>query len=108
MNIVGDTKNENSSILKNSSTARWELGSCSSLNFIASGTTYEYPAVYTERCCLQPGRHTLTCYNTPPSRGWKNAYIMIDGHLHCDNFVSYKSFQKIDVKGRNIDGCNYF
>ena len=102
MNIVGETQNESSTVLKKHATARWKLGTCASLNSIASGATYQYPAIYTERCCLAPGRHTLVCYNYPPSRGWKNAYILINGHRYCDDFISYKSFQKIYVKGTNF------
>ena len=100
MSIVGETENESVLLLKKNSTIRWKLGACSSLNSIAIGNTYQYPAIFIERCCLEPGRHTLICYNDPPARGWKNAYMMIDGHRYCDNFVTYKSFQKISVKGK--------
>lgn len=35
--------------------------------------------------------------------GWRNdAYMRIDGHRYCDNFVSYKSFQKIVVNGNTV------
>ena len=70
LNIVGETLYENSTILNESSTARWKLGACGSLNSIEIGEKYQYPAVYTERCCLESGRHILVCYNYPPSRGW--------------------------------------
>ena len=102
LNIVGETQHENSTLLKKIATVRWKLGTCASLNSIEIGTTYQYPAVYTERCCLQSGRHTLVCYNTPPARGWNNAYIMIDGHRYCDDFISFKSFQKINVASKNL------
>ena len=106
LNIVGETQSDNSTLLKKNSTARWELGTCASLNSIENGTTYQYPARYTERCCLKAGRHTLVCYNSPPSRGWKNAYININEHRYCDDFISYKSYQKILVTGVNLS--NYF
>ena len=106
MNIVGETQNENSTLLNKNSTARWKLGTCASLNSIASGATYQYPAIYTERCCLESGMHTLVCYNHPPSRGWNNTYIMINGQRYCDDFISYKSFQKVLVTGTNI--TSYF
>ena len=80
-------------------TARWKLGPCTSLNSIESGNTYQYSAAYTERCCLEPGKHTLVCYNDPPSRGWNDAYILTNGHRYCDDFISYKSYQKILVTG---------
>ena len=59
--------------------------------------------MYTDRCCIAPGKHRLTCYNNPPARGWKNEYLMIDGHRYCDNFVGFKSMQKIAVTGRHIE-----
>ena len=106
MNIVGATQNENSTLLNKNSTARWKLGTCASLNSIESGTTYQYPAIYTERCCLESGMHILVCYNHPPSRGWNNTYITINGQRYCDDFISYKSFQKVLVTGTNIS--SYF
>ena len=106
MNIVGETQNENSTVLNTNATARWKLGSCASLNSIESGATYQYPAIYTERCCLKSERHTLVCYNDPPSRGWNNTYITINGQRYCDDFISYKSFQKVLVTGTNM--ASYF
>ena len=97
LNIVGNTQSANSTSLKNNSTVRWKLGSCSSLNSIEEGATYQFPAIYNERCCLEPGIYTLVCYNNPPARGWKNAYILVKVHRYCDDFISYKSFQKILV-----------
>ena len=97
LNIIGETKHENSTFLKEAATVRWKLGTCTSLNSIEEGTTYQYPALYTEHCCLGPGRHTLVCYNNPPTRGWNDAYIIISGHQYCNDFNSYKSFQKIFV-----------
>ena len=102
MNIVGKTQNESSTVLNKNATARWKLGTCASLNSIERGTTYQYPAIYTERCCLESGRHTLVCYNNPHAQGWNNAYILINGHRYCDDFISYKSFQKILVTGRKL------
>ena len=101
-NIVGKTQNGNSTLLEKNATVRWKIGSCTSLNSIETGATYQYPAIYTERCCLESGRHALVCYSSPPARGWNNANIMIDGHRYCDNFISYKSFQTILVPGTNI------
>ena len=102
LKVVGATQHKNSTMLAQNSTVKWELGRCSSLNSIANGATYQYPAIYTERCCLQPGRHTLVCYTVPAAQGWKNAYIVIMGHRYCDNFVSYVSFQKIAIEGEII------
>ena len=102
LNVVGKTQNESTTILENISTARWILGSCSSLNSIDYGAKYQYPALYTERCCLAPGIHTLVCYNDPPARGWKDSYILINGHRYCDDFLGFKSFQKIIATGANF------
>ena len=101
LNIVGKTENENTTLLKKKSTVRWQLGPCSSLNSIYEDTIAEYhfPALYTERCCLNPGRHTLLCHSKPAAQGWKDEYILIDGHRYCDNFIGYESFQKIFVTG---------
>ena len=102
LKVVGTTQKENSTMLAQNSTVRWKLGSCASLNSNVGGATYQYPAIYTERCCLEPGIYTLSCYNFPPAQGWKNAYIVIMGHRYCDNFVSYVSFQKIAIEGEII------
>ena len=106
MNIVGETQSENSTVLNKTATTRWKLGPCESLNAIESGVTYQYPAIYTERCCLELGRYTLVCYNHPPSRGWNNAYITINGQRYCYYFINYNSFQKVLVTGTNI--ISYF
>ena len=103
LNVVGETEKENSTMLKENATARWNLGSCSSLNslFFEGDEVYQYPAVYTERCCLEPGIHVLSCHNTPPAQGWKDTHLIINGHRHCDDFMGYKSFQKISLTGKN-------
>ena len=102
LNIVGETQDEKPTFLKKNSTVRWRLGGCASLNGIESGATYQYPAVYTERCCLESGKHTLVCYNNPHARGWNNAYILINDHRYCDDFISYRSYQKIRVTGMSF------
>ena len=103
LNIVGEAQDETSNLERENVTMRWKLGPCTSLNSIESGATYQYGSVYTERCCLEPGRHTLVCYNDPPSRGWNDAYILINGHRYCDDFISYKSFQNVLVPGTNLN-----
>ena len=112
LHIIGGVWHDNSTLANENATPRWKLGACTSLNAIEDGETYQYPAIYTERCCLESGRHTLVCYNYPPSKGWKNAYVLINGHQYCDDFISYKSFQKIYVSGicylyRTIHHCRY-
>ena len=107
LNVAGEAQYSVSSkeyVLEKPSAARWRIGSCSSLNSIEGPTlnAYKYPAIYTDRCCLEAGRHSLVCYNNPPARGWKNTYLLINGHRYCDDFNGYKSFQKILVKGTNV------
>ena len=92
-------------MLKKNATARWTLGSCSSLNSVEKYETYQYPAVYTERCCLEPGVHTLVCYNDPPAQGWKDTYLIINTHRYCNDFYGYQSFQKVTVTGTR-QNCN--
>ena len=99
LNVVGDTQNDTSNILKDSSTARWKLGTCSSLNSIEVDTGYDYPALYTQRCCLESGMYTLLCYNIQPALGWKDSYLLINGHRYCDDFLTYKSYQTMILPG---------
>ena len=103
LTILGETQYEKTSLLKKNSTVRWKLGTCGSLNSIETGSTYQYSAIYTERCCLDPGRYTLVCFNSPPAKGWNNANIQINGHQYCDDFVTYESFQKILVTGSGMN-----
>ena len=102
LSIGGPPQNETTNILRNNGTAAWELGACSSSNSIVNGATYPYLGIYTERCCPRPEKYTLVCHNIPPAKGWKNAYVVIGGHRYCDNFVSYKAFQKISITGKNV------
>ena len=102
LNVVGETRDDNSTMLKENAKARWILGSCFSSNSIEKGITYQYPAVYTERCCLPSGTHTLKCYNLPQARGWKETYLLINGLRYCDNFIDYEFFQKISVTGHKL------
>ena len=99
LNINGKLQNEANSLLQSVSTVRWDLGSCSSLNFAFGNTSYQYSALYTQRCCIEPGIHILTCYNIPVGKGWLDAYLLIEGHRHCDNFGGFKSMQSLTVPG---------
>ena len=99
LNINGKLQNETNSLLESVSTIRWDLGSCSSFNFALGDTSYQYAALYTQKCCIEPGIHILTCYNSPVARGWLDAYLLIEGHRHCDNFGGFKSLQSLTVPG---------
>ena len=97
LNITIKTNHRNAALI-NKLTVRWSLGACSSLN----SSEYQFPALYIHRCCLQPGRHILSCYNDPPGHGWKNAYLTIDGHRFCDNFVGFTSYQTLEITGTDL------
>ena len=76
---------------------RWSLGPCSSGN---SDFKYKLHGHSIERCCLVPGIHTLTCYTSDQSLGWKDAKIEIQGHSYCDDFIDFKAFRKIEIAGK--------
>ena len=70
----------------------WSLGSC-------YGPTRDYPyetyVFQSERCCLSPGRYTLTCINKKSEFGWGNFIFEIDGKRYCDDFVGFKARRTI-------------
>ena len=71
----------------------WRLGTCNSIGIL-------YPTkIYIHRCCLKPGRHTLTCINRRNPFGWDGGYIEIQGHRYCDDFMAYRLMQTINIKG---------
>ena len=76
--------------------SEWHLGPCNNL-----GTEYVNHRNYIQRCCLEPGQHTLTCINKRKPYGWDDGYIEIQGHRYCNDFMSYKITQKITIKGMN-------
>ena len=86
------------------------MGPCSSAYFYARrmhndiGMTF-----YTERCCVIPGKHILSCIGSPykehDNRGWNaiaGAFLEIQGHKYCDDTITYNAMQMIDVVGANI------
>ena len=90
---IGDETKLSSTAHIKKSPVRWNLGDCSSVK----GSEYHFKALYIQRCCLQPGIQLLSCYSDPPAVGWKGAYITIDGHRYCDNFVGYRFLQKLNI-----------
>ena len=71
----------------------WAFGHCSN-----NGYTYKVNSRNIERCCLERGMHTLSCYNSHYG-GWYGMYIEIQGHQHCDDFMGYTAMRKLNVKG---------
>ena len=72
---------------------QWELGPCKSAH------VFESYKSYIQRCCLPPGTHILTCFNTEKDEGWKSASLTYRGHVYCDDFMSYKAMSHVQVKG---------
>ena len=75
---------------------RWELGPCGSTHI------FENYMSYVQRCCVPPGINILTCYNTEKDEGWKSASLTFQGHIYCDDFMSYKSMSHVNVKGNRL------
>ena len=72
----------------------WTLGACS------KSLEYKNDQRIKEKdCCLAPGNHTLTCYNTKHPHGWKKGSIVIRGKHYCDDFIGYKAMRRIIIKG---------
>ena len=71
----------------------WEFGNCSSVG------RYEDNKQYLHRCCMKPGKYSLTCTNINEAHGWKKGYIEIQGHRYCDDFMGYKSMRRISISG---------
>ena len=90
----------------------WNFGSCYSLdgsptpyhgwfdNLRAMG--YDQKTYWTtQRCCTVTLKDTLTCAigdlpddSDDRHRGWAGAYIQIQGHRFCNDFVGYKVLRK--------------
>ena len=75
---------------------KWELGFCSST------MNYEDYGQYVQRCCLIPGYYTLSCYNTEKPDGWKKGYLEFHRRQYCNDFMSYKAMQRVQVTGMVI------
>ena len=81
------------------SARQWTLGSCSGPKYdmesFSSMTIYYY-----DRCCLLPGKYTLTCSNIQHTYGWGNVTFTIDGKQYCDDFVGFEAMRTVTVKGK--------
>ena len=74
---------------------KWKLGHCQNARH------YENYREYIQRCCLIPGKHTLTCINNETPDGWKNGRLTIQGVDFCYDFMSFKVFRQVMVEGEN-------
>ena len=78
----------------------WTLGPCTK----ALSEVYHRTGDFVERCCLEPGKHILTCHTGGRDLGWKGAHITIDGHIYCDDFISSMAMREVLIEGMYI--CN--
>ena len=53
--------------------------------------TYESNKVFTEKCCIDPGVHSLRC-EVHGAQGWNGAKIEILGNTYCENFNKFNGF----------------
>ena len=76
---------------------QWKLESCSGpppeWNNAGNSTIYD-------RCCLRPGRYTLTCINEKSMYGWKDTWLEIDGKKYCDDFIGFRAMRPIFVNSK--------
>ena len=79
----------------------WEFGHCS------NSTKYEDFMMYVEKCCISPGNHTLTCYADKQPDGWKQGYIEILDHRYCDNFIGFKTMNRVEIKSNKSNIIYY-
>ena len=73
----------------------WKLGNCH------NARQYDDYREYIQRCCLTPAKHTLTCINNGKPEGWKNSRLSVQGVEFCYDFMSFKVFRQITVKGKS-------
>ena len=93
---------------KGSFSHEWTLGSCYGPKMEEwNGIKYEFKIVpygenelHYDRCCLLPGRHTLTCINKKSEFGWGNVTFEINGKRYCDDFFGFKAMRTILVEGK--------
>ena len=77
---------------------KWSFGPCNSINYTFSN--HGSIVTYIERCCLKPAKQRLTCFKSDKSLGWKDTKIEIEGHTYCDDFITFKTMQEIEILGK--------
>ena len=75
---------------------KWKLGHCH------NARQYQDYREYIQRCCLIPGKYTLTCINSDNPEGWKNGRLTFQGVDFCYDFMAFKVFRQIIVEGNYI------
>ena len=82
------------SLHKISKKSTWTFGSCSSsLEFTKAG-------VYTEKCCISPGVHILSC-NDPFDDDWSRRPLILQGHEFCNDYVGKTAIVQLNLTGTN-------
>ena len=58
---------------------------------------YQADQVYSEECCLDAGKYTLTCDDTYKD-GWHGGFITIQGKQYCEDFTDgHQQAQDIEI-----------
>ena len=73
----------------------WSLGKCSSAIPYFRPNGYR---TYTERCCLEPGPHTLVCSSKYPE-GWMGALLEVGKNQYCHDFVGFRALRQLSFEG---------
>jgi hypothetical protein len=79
--------------------SNWEIGPCSS-SPMQSKQNQMY-AKYIEKCCISPGKHTLTCTDSEKT-GWGGGFLEIQGHRYCHDFIGFTAMRKVVITCRLI------
>ena len=79
----------------------WSIGSCSNAVKYQLRRQLDH-VTYTERCCLEPGQYTITCFNKRPE-GWNGGSLELLGHQYCNDFVGFKAMRHLEVSGIRIE-----
>ena len=80
----------------------WSIGSCMEAN------RYLNYQNYTEKCCLSPGEHIVSCrdffmdQNGDVGNGWEGSYIEIEGNYLCKDYSQGRLKEESIVIGKFI------
>ena len=55
-----------------------------------------------QRCCLNPGEHTLICENEFHPIGWGKESVKIQGQEYCNDFVGFKAMRSVLISGKRL------
>ena len=75
---------------------QWKMEACYGPK---NGWDYSTREIHYDRCCLLPGKYTLTCVNNKTTYGWGDAFLEIAGKRYCDDFIGFKAMRTVSVIG---------